>query len=1254
MSVTVFLANKGFTLPITELDERRREAYFKNPADTKNKLLPEEDKILKALGINLENAQCLMPHLANFFKHLPKCQSDSSLVLAKECETVQFVLWETLFAARSRSQDMYDENWKTKKPLADISAAINKQIINDLKPKPESLNDVDRLFKLIMKASIPGKEVTPVDKLFTLIVPSKMGENPQPVAPSPPGSGVTAGPKAPTAPTAPTEPKAPTAPPAGKSATPIPPSGSASAASGASGAKGTAADDSGSAITAPSVVSSTTPPPPHDPLGVLPTIEEITAQCQGKTVKAKGKDGLPLKESYIDQFIRSLYFFYCIKYQQKLKLSTKFDKPVILDRLKRFLQEWQTALTADREGTFAFLGLNPTEEERLNKIYITYQDAGIGPNPALVYDCNKVVEKAAGRLNRFIPYILMSEKQRIYNSEFSMWSGRFTDPDANAPRNLNDVGVLIYTEAENRRYIEGGVPVVLNIVTTTDIQYDNSYVIGGKYMNELTLIKDLVTNNYVLNIHPWLMYLFNKARNDNEPIGDGSKKRSIEEWFLRNLFGNNYIPPKDPRTTFRRFKNVFKKGITPVTRDQLNVAYYVICNAIATADQYYIPNTFYSKSNEIKSSFIVGWLRDPATNFKLVEDAMEWVAPNKEPLSREELIAFFEAARQQTRKNGNRNNADRTRTWASNLRDVMTRVPGAPPPAPPPPPTSWTGTAQPGTRIGARTPEEKAAIEARLAPHNAEVRADIARRAAEEAAAAAAAASRGRNKLRHGLHTRRIGNIRRRAQDIQAEQAAAAAAAAKRGRNTLRRGLRRHPNLIRRREGRLANIRRRAAELPPSGVWTGTLTDPSPRNETDAERAARESLAARQAAEQALLPPGGVWTGTLIEPPPRNETEGERAARESLAARQAAEQALLPPGGVWTGTLIEPPPRNETEAERAVRESVAARQTAKRGRNRLRRGLRRHPNLTRRREGRMANIRRRAQEIKAETEAARARIIEKAQRNLNALRASSRKVEKPNDGRLVLQEPKPRPGRRNTGLVESSNNLDYYNSNAAAAAAAAAAAPAPAAPPLPRRGWRNWARGLTVEQAAEAKAERARLREEAAIEARLKQQLDQIKANAGPTNERLVAVRLAVHKLQKYITERETDIQEKEEEIRQKKVEATAAAAAYTAAKGTRDEAAKRRAAADIVRTLRSKESTLQKLQKYVQEARSKIERYQAEQTELEAAEAEQMRQARAASEAAVADAERRLAEIARMFRQPPNPAQQASLNAELAELSAL
>jgi len=134
MSVTVYLANQGFTLPATDFDDRRREAYFKNPADANNKLLPEEDKILVALGINKENAACLMPYLGRFFKELPKCQSDASLTLSKDCEIVQYVLWETMLAAKARSQQMYDENFKTKKPWGDISVAINQQIINDLKP----------------------------------------------------------------------------------------------------------------------------------------------------------------------------------------------------------------------------------------------------------------------------------------------------------------------------------------------------------------------------------------------------------------------------------------------------------------------------------------------------------------------------------------------------------------------------------------------------------------------------------------------------------------------------------------------------------------------------------------------------------------------------------------------------------------------------------------------------------------------------------------------------------------------------------------------------------------------------------------------------------------------------------------------------------------------------------------------------------------------------------------------------------------
>ena len=130
MSVTVFLANQGFTLPATNLDDVRREAYFKNPRDAKNQLKPEEEKILLALGINKENAACLTPYLSRFFKLLPKCQTDANLTLARDCEIVQYVLWETLLAARARSDKLYKENQKTNKPLADISVAINLSLIH--------------------------------------------------------------------------------------------------------------------------------------------------------------------------------------------------------------------------------------------------------------------------------------------------------------------------------------------------------------------------------------------------------------------------------------------------------------------------------------------------------------------------------------------------------------------------------------------------------------------------------------------------------------------------------------------------------------------------------------------------------------------------------------------------------------------------------------------------------------------------------------------------------------------------------------------------------------------------------------------------------------------------------------------------------------------------------------------------------------------------------------------------------------------
>lgn len=367
-----------------------------------------------------------------------------------------------------------------------------------------------------------------------------------------------------------------------------------------------------------------------------------------------------------------------------------------------------------------------------------------------------------------------------------------------------------------------------------------------------------------------------------------------------------------------------------------------------------------------------------------------------------------------------------------------------------------------------------------------------------------------------------------------------------------------------------------------------------------------ERAAAKERANAAAAP---SFVGT---------TDSESRA---VGARSAEEQALI---------------QQRLNARNAVTRAAAA----SRGRNSLRRWWK-----TRR----LRNIRGRAQEIKAEEariaarlQSERNRIHQNAQRNLNALREESR-----NDGDLILQEPP--SSRRESQVIQPLGNTEFYNTNTVLSAQPLTLSPAAEeAAPVPRRGWRNWARGLTPTQAAEAKADRVRAREEAAIDARLKEQLSAIKAEGGTVNERLVEVRIAVRKLQEYIAERERDIREKEEQIREKRAEGAAAAAAYTAAKGTRDEQSKRKAAADLVKSLKSKEATLQTLQRYVQEAQRKMKTNQAEQARLEAAERERIRRVIDESEAAVAEAERQHSRIARMFQQPLNPAETAALQAEL------
>ena len=1146
MSVTVFLANQGFTLPVTNVDDRRREAYFKNPTDPNYQLVPEEDKILLALGIDKQalgtlkenESSCLNGRMAEFFKQLPKCQSDSSLMLAKECEVVQCVLWETLLAAQSRSKDMYKDNWNKKKPWGDISVAINNQILNDLKPKRENLDDVDRLFTLIMKAGVPvaspisalssvpmpvsSAPPTPADvnKLFTLILPGQTEENPQPAVPSPPGS---------------------TAEPENAASAITAPSVSSNSSTSTKSSWFTRKSKTPFTKKGEQVNFNRPQTQPNKPswftrkfgkkplsstpgqqinLGASPNNETEEFQKENPMVPSANRVGespftqrsteVPLggpergpplgviptdeeinnqcegrprpteREKHEEEFKRSLYFFHSVKHQKDISLANADLNPATETK---FLADWNKAIKGSRDklaASLKFLDVPADKLVEMNRLYHNFINGGTnGVNPILAHECNKLGETAAGLLERFYETIERTPSQRTYLFQHADWpSGNGNDINMQTPTSVNAVDVSVRDKTRHEYFTNEDMHH-LTILTTQDIDYtennDFDYNIQGRHITDYLLIRDLFAKNKNYVLDISPQLIYLFYRERNIPRPTSDGQSvTINDAFFKNAFGGNHIPPQ--------LASDLK------VQDQVDIAYYGICNTLTVTDKK--PYRFYSKPTSSKLNDIIEWLENATDQqYTPISNLMRWAVPAETPIGKSVLLDLFKSVAKKPQSFLNRMF---TRKNRKNRNNAATRRNQAPP-----------------------APQE---------PRNA----------------------------------------------LTAARAAAIGAP---------------PQVL----------------LEAPGV-------PKQKKEMD-DATLRNILARAAAKERANAAAAPSFVGTA---------DSESRA---VGARSAEEQALI---------------QQRLNARNAVTRAAAA----SRGRNSLRRGLK-----TRR----LRNIRGRAEEIKAEEariaarlQSERNRIQQNAQRNLNALREESQ-----NNGDLILQEP-PAPRRGIAEVEQPVNNSAFYNQDAEVEAPAPAPAPAAAAAPLPPRGWRNWARGRTVEQAAEAKADRARAREEAAIDAQLKEQLRAIKAEAGTENERLVAVRIASHRLQEYITDREKDIREKKEQIREKKAESVEAVAVYTAARGTGNEEAKRKVAINLLKSLKSKESTLQTLQRYVQEARGKMETHQAEQARLEAAESERRRRTLAESEAAVAEAERQHAAIARMFRRPLTPAETAAAQAEL------
>jgi hypothetical protein len=801
MSVTVFLANKGFTLPATDFDERRREAYFKNPKDPKNQLLPEEDKILTELGINKENADCLTQYLARFFKELPKCQSDASLTLSKDCEVVQYVLWETLLAARTRGEMMYDENWKKKHPLADVSVAINKQIINDLKPKPEALNNVDRIFTLIMKGSVPVaspisemasaliKDVVQpnpkdVDKVFTLILPGQADENPKPVTPSPSpseaaqdnaGSAITApsvrselstssksswftrksktpftkngtqvnfnGPA--TAPNRPSwytrkfgkKPLSSGPPTQGyinlgglndtfqgenpmlRQRSPINHEGETPLSSGPPtqgyinlGGPNDMFQGENPMLRQRSPINHEGETPftqrsteiplggpeqeelsdnhqgespftqrsteinlgttPAGILSVVPDAATINNQCQGKPRPTD-------RESHEEEFKRSLYYFYSVKNQEAIDLN---NASLNQETETRFINDWGKAIKNAKDKISASLKFLNVPEDKLmdlNDLYRNFIKGGTqGTNPILAYGCNKIGETASGFLERFYQSVERTPSERTYFFQHADWSsGTGSHINLETPTSVNAVDISVRDTKVDQQYKNADIHN-LTILTTRDINYVESdafgfnYNIQGRHITDYLLIRDLFAKNknYVLDISPQLIYLFYKERNIPRPTPDG-RSITINEAFFKNAFGGNHIPPQ--------------LSTDPPVQEQIDMAYYAICNAITAADNK--PYKFYSKPTSSKLQDIIEWLENATPRqYQTIMNLMKWAVPMETPIQQAVLLDLFKSVAKKpqsffnkmfTRKN--KANKSRAKTLKNNAAEVnaVSRLP---------------------------------------------------------------------------------------------------------------------------------------------------------------------------------------------------------------------------------------------------------------------------------------------------------------------------------------------------------------------------------------------------------------------------------------------------------------------------------------------------------------------------------------------------------------------------------------------------
>lgn len=163
-TAVIHLANKTFRIFVSENDKQRRIQYSKEEPGVD--LTAEEREILTSLGVDPILEKALRPYLAEFFNTLPNCNTDSKLILNKECETAHYVIWSTLFNMKKDTKARLEENKEKYPGGTDLNVAMIGALTDEFQAN-KNASVVNQLFTLKFK-STPENDTKFITNLFTL------------------------------------------------------------------------------------------------------------------------------------------------------------------------------------------------------------------------------------------------------------------------------------------------------------------------------------------------------------------------------------------------------------------------------------------------------------------------------------------------------------------------------------------------------------------------------------------------------------------------------------------------------------------------------------------------------------------------------------------------------------------------------------------------------------------------------------------------------------------------------------------------------------------------------------------------------------------------------------------------------------------------------------------------------------------------------------------------------------------------------